>query len=145
MLQMPRIPPAKGFHFENVEAHQLRQTLAKEIRETIEVLIKGTYVPGWQSMYYRFIDCIEPGGIRNDARIPYPALGPNDRRGTNIGCVYARLGFIIKLYWDMCFDGVNNTGLIRGLLADLRSWASCGINKCKLVGNPRDGYYLEVV
>jgi hypothetical protein len=96
-------------------------------------------------MFYKFINCVEPGAVRDNARIPYPALGPNDRRGTNIGCVYARLGWIVKLYWDMCFDGVNNAGPIRGLLADLRAWAACRIEKCKMVGNPRDGYWLEGV
>ena len=145
MLQMPRIPPAKGFRFENVEAHQLRQQLAAEIRETIMVLIKSTYVPAWQDMFRRFADCIEPGSVRDNARIPYPVTSPNDRHGTQIGCVYARLGWVIKLYWDMHFDGVNNTGLIRGLLADLRAWAARGIDKCKLAGSPRDGYWLEVV
>lgn len=144
-LQLPRVPAPKSFRFDGVAEYQLRQTLAAEIRETVEALIRSTYVPGWQSMYYKFINCLEPGAVRDNARIPYPALGPNDRRGTNIGCVYARLGWIVKLYWDMCFDGADHAVTIRQYLADLRSWAACGVEKCKLAGNPRDGYWLEVV
>ena len=145
MLQMPRIPQPKGFRFENVEAHQLRQQLAAEIRETIMVLIKSTYVPAWQDMFRRFADCIEPGSVRDAARIPYPVMGRSNHATTQIGVIYGVLSGVINLYWNMCFDGADTASEIRGLLADLRSWASCGINKCKLVGNPRDGYYLEVV
>ena len=144
MLQMPRIPQPKGFRFENVEAHQLRQQLAAEIRETIMVLIKSTYVPAWQDMFRRFADCIEPGSVRDNARIPYPVTSPSDRHGTQIGCVYARLGWVLKLYWDTCFDGVNKSPEIHAHLSELRSWAACKIERCKVAGSPRDGYWLEV-
>jgi hypothetical protein len=141
-LRLPRVPTPKGFHFEGVAEHQLRQALAGEIRETIKTLIASTYVPGWQGMFYKFLDAVEPGTERDDARIPYPALGPNDRRGTKIGCVYARLGWVVKLWYDLCFAGADNAALIREYLADLRSWAAAGFEKCRLAGNPLEGYWL---
>jgi len=144
MLHIPRVPTVKGFSFGNVEAHQTRRALAVEIRATIEALLKSTYAPGWQGMFYKFIDCIEPGRERDLARLPYPSDSPNDRRGTNIGCVYARLSFLIQLYWSQCLDGADNTERVRACLNDLRGWAARGIDKCKMAGNPRDGYWLEI-
>ncbi len=145
MLKIPIVPPeSTGFHFDAaaVQAHQLRQTLAEEIRETIEVLIKSTYVPGWQGMFYKFRDCVEPGSMRNLSRLPYQASGPNDTSGAKIGCVYARLSWTIQLYWDQCLDGKDNVVQIRTYLFSLRQIAMEGIDKCKQFGNPREGYWL---
>lgn len=146
MLQLPRVPPVvKGFHFEGVEAHQLRQTLAAEIRETIEALIKSTYVPGWQSVLYKFRDCVEPGQVRDPARLPYPVAGPNDTAGTKIGCIYARLSWVIQAFWSLCLDNATeNAPRIRGYLEGLHEIAACGIDRCRIEGDVRHGYWLEV-
>jgi len=144
-LQLPHVPPVvKGFQFTGVAEHQTRQALAVEIRQTIEALIKSTYVPGWQSMFYKFIDCIPSGTVRDLARLPYPVQGPNDTAGTKIGVVYARLSFIIQRYWDQCLDGTDNAARIRGYLGDLREIAAYGIDRCRLSGDVRHGYWLEV-
>ena len=144
-LQLPHVPPVvKGFHFEGVEQHQLRQTLAAEIRETIEALVRSTYVPGWQGIFYKFRDCIESGRVRDPARLPYQVQGPNDTAGTKIGCVYARLSWVIQAYWDLCLDGKDNAARIRGYLGDLREIATCGIDRCRLSGDVRHGYWLEI-
>jgi len=145
MLQIPKVPTVtKGFHFENVAAHQLRQDLAVKIRECIMTLIAATYVPNWQGMFYKFIDCIEPGTVKDLARLPYQARGPNDTTGTQIGCVYARLSWIIQLYWVQCLDAVDNTRIIRQYIDDLRKWAIHGIANCRLEGDIRHGYWLSV-
>jgi hypothetical protein len=143
-LSIPRVPPAPGFKFEGVKEHKTRQALAAEIKETIEALIKSTYVPSWQGMFYGFMNCIEPGSVRNLSRLPYQAAGPNDTAGTKIGCVYAGLSWVIQLYWDQCLDGKDNTAQIRQHLADLRIPVACGIDRCKLCGSPRTGYWLSV-
>ena len=145
MLQIPKVPTIrKGFSFGDVGRHELRQQLATEIRETIEALIASTYVPGWQGMFYKFRNCIEPGAQRDDARIPYPVTGPNDRHGTQIGCVYARLGWVVKLFWDFCFGVEINVGELRGYIHSLHEFATAGIDKCEVLGNPREGYWLGV-
>lgn len=145
-LQLPRVPaPKTGFHFDGVAEHQTRQALVAEIRETIEALIKSTYVPGWQVMFYKFIDCLAPGTVRDDARLPYPTAGPNDRAGTKIGCVYARLSWVIQLYWAQCFEGADNTERIRYCLDDLQQWAARGVDKCRIEGDVRQGYWLGVL
>jgi hypothetical protein len=147
MLQIPRVPSeSSGFHFdaEAVQAHQTRQALAEEIRETIEALVTSTYIPGWQGMFHKFRDCIEPGAVRNLSRLPYQASGSNDTSGTKIGCVYARLSWAIQLYWDQCLDSRDNTALIREYLCDLGQIAAAGIDKGKMLGNLRTGYWLSV-
>ena len=146
MLQMPRIPQPKGFRFENVEAHQLRQQLAAEIRETIMVLIKSTYIASYADTLYKYADVITPGDVRDHARLPVPSARPNDMRDsrTNIAVVYARLSYLIQLFWDTCLDGTDNATEIRRHLMDLRAIASYGIDRCRRVGNPREGYWLEV-
>lgn len=144
-LQLPHVPPiVKGFRFEGVQEHQLRQTLATEIRQTIEVLIKSTYVPSWQGVFYKFRDCIEPGRMQDLARLPYPTNGPNSTAATKIGVVYARLSWCIQLYWAQCLEGAGNTERLRNYLDDLRQWATVGIEKCEIKGNPKDGYWLGV-
>ncbi len=144
-LQLPHVPPVvRGFHFEGVAEHRTRQALAAEIKETIEALIKSTYVPGWQGVFYEFIECISPGTVWNAARLPYPVPGPNDTAGTKIGVVYARLSFVIQAYWSQCLDGADNTARIRGYLGDLREIAAYGIDRCRLSGDVRHGYWLSV-
>lgn len=146
MLQIPRVPTVKtGFYFEGVAEHQLKQQLAAEIRETIKALIESTYVPGWQEMLYKFINCIESGQVRDLARLPYPTNGPNSTAATPIGCVYARLSWTIQLFWSQCLDGTDNTAQIRTYLFSLRQIAMVGIDKCKMLGNPREGYWLARV
>ncbi len=144
MLRIPKGPTVrKGFTFGNVTQYECKQALALEIKDTITVLAKSVRVPDWRDTFWKFRGCINPGSVRDPARLPYPATGPNDRAGTKIGCVYARLAWAIQLYWDVCLDGVDNAELIRGYLKDLRDWAAFGIDNCKLVGNPREKYWLE--
>ncbi|MEN6534506.1 MAG: hypothetical protein ABFD89_12635 [Bryobacteraceae bacterium] len=141
---MPSVPAPKGFHFENVEAYRTRQALAAEIRETVEALIASTYVSGYLDTLRKYLAAIEPGTVRDFARLPVPASSPCDARGrTNIACVYAKLSFLIQLFWDQALDGTNNAGVIRGHLADLRAWAAHGIDKCVRVGNEREGWTLQ--
>lgn len=144
-LKMPRIPAPEGFHFKDVAGHQLRRALAKEIRETIKILCKSVCVPGYPSTLQKYLAVIEPGAVKDPARLPVPSSGPWDMGGkTNIGCVYARLGWVIQLYWELCLNGANNTRDIRKYLADLRAWAAAGIDKCAHVGSSREGWTLEV-
>jgi hypothetical protein len=144
-LRMPSVPAGKPPIFADAKAHQTHQALATEIRETIETLLKNTYVPGYIDTLRKYLTAIEPGRVRDPARLPVPSMGPTSRVATNIGCVYARLSWLIQLFWDQVLDGADNTAQIRGYLIDLRAWAVCGIDKCRLVGNPRDGWMLEVV
>ena len=143
MLQMPRVPSVPKV-FPNVQAHQLRQALAAEIEECIRALIASTIIPGWIGTLYRFIQCIPPGSVQNLARLPYQAQGPNSTAGTQIGVVYARLSWVIRLYWDLCLGGCDNARVIRQYIDELRKWAACGIEKCRLSGDVRHGYWLEV-
>jgi hypothetical protein len=143
-LQMPSIPSGKPSIFAGAKVHQTRQALAAEIRETIEILLKSTYVPGYTDTLRKYLAAVEPGRVRDPARLPVSSTGPNSKAATKIGCVYARLSFLIQLFWDQVLDKTDNAAQIRGHLADLRAWATCGIDKCRLAGNPQDGYWLEV-
>jgi hypothetical protein len=140
---IPKVPIVRrGFHFEDVTGHQLRQALAGEIREAIEALTRSIYVPGWQDMFYKFADCIEPGTVKTLTRLPYQTVGPNSTTATRIGCVYARLSWCIQLYWSHCFDGMDNVAQLRAYLQSLREIAARGIDKCRMLGSPGQGYWL---
>lgn len=146
MLQIPHvpsIPKVSGFRFKGVVEHQTRQALAAEIKETIDALIKSTYIPGYIAGLRRYANIIDPGKIRPWQLLPYKSNGPNDRLGdTKIACVYARLSWVIQMFWNLCLDGADNAVAIRGHLSDLRTWAAAGIDNCKILGSPHDGYWL---
>jgi hypothetical protein len=142
-LQLPKVPAPKGFHFAGVREHQLRQELADEIRQTIMYMVRQTYIPSYVDTLRRFLSVVESGEIRDPARLPYRASGPNDIHGTKIGCVYARLSFVIQLYWRQCLDGQDNAEHIRMYLAELRDTGKCGIDKCDMEGDIRHGFWLR--
>lgn len=145
MLQMPRIPPATGFHFEGVQQYRLKQALAQEIRALLHDMRRQTITPGYQDMFLRFIDAIEPGEVRPFNKLPYATPGPNDMRGpTRIACVYARLSWMIQLFWDLCIDGKDNAALIRQYIEDMRRVSVYGIDRCRINGDERHGRWLEV-
>jgi hypothetical protein len=146
-LQIPRVPSPEstGFHFDAaaVQAHQTRQALAEEIRGTIRTLIASIHIPGYKDTLRKFLDAVEPGSVRDWARLPYVASGPYDKTGTKIGVVCARLSWVIQHFWDVCFDGADYSLCIEESCRDLRAWAVYGIDKCELCGNSRLGYCLR--
>ena len=146
MLNIPIVPAVtKGFHFEGVAAHQTRQALAKEIRTLLIDMRKQTVIRGYQEMFTKFIEAIEPGAVRNWSRLPYATAGPNDARGiTKIACIYARLSWIVQLFWDLCFGGKGSAMLLRHYIEDLRRVSAYGIDKCQMAGDERHGFWLEV-
>jgi len=117
-----------------------------EIRATCEALIKSTYVPSYQEMFRRYTMAVDPGEIRDPCRLPpYATQGPNDARGVSkIGCVYARLSWVLKLYWDLCLDGADNAPALRQYLTGLRAVAERGVEKCVMEGDTRMGFWLGV-
>jgi hypothetical protein len=142
-VNIPPPPTLKGFHFRGVAAHQLRQDLADEIRSVIKEWAKSIVTPAWLGTLYKFLDCIEPGTVKNSARLPWQAISPNDRVGTKIGCVFSRISWAIQLYWDQCLDGADNAAEIRQYLTDLREWCE-HFGRCVVKGSPKDGHWLEV-
>lgn len=143
-LRMPDVPTPKGFRFVGATEHQLRRSLAADIRDTIKALIKSTPVPGYQQMFYKFMAVVEPTDTPDYARIPYQSKQTNDTHGTKIGCVYARLAHAMRCYYDLCGGIECRPDAIRGYLADLRAWAAAGIDRCRLMGDVRSGFWLEV-
>jgi len=146
MLNIPIVPAVtKGFHFEGVAAHQTRQALAEEIRTLLIDMRKQTVIRGYQEMFTKFIESIEPGTVRNWSRLPYATAGPNDARGTTkIACIYARLSWVVQLYWDLCLDEKDYAGLIRMYVEDLHRVSAYGIDRCQMAGDVRHGFWLEV-
>jgi hypothetical protein len=146
MLQIPRVPTVKPtFSFGNVALHQAKQDLGKEIIECLRWMQTRTVVPAYQEMLGRFIAAVPcTTGIRDPARLPYPASGPVDLRGTSkLGCMYARLSWIVQIYWTMCIDGIDQSGYIHEHLAWVRTVWERGVDKCKLIGSPREGWTLD--
>jgi hypothetical protein len=145
-MNIPHVPVVADFGFKGVAQHQLRQLLAAEIYSTCDTLIKTCVAPAWQEMFRKYQAAIDPGAIRDPTRLPpYATQGPNDPRGVSkIGCVYARLSWVLKLYWDLCLDGADNAPAIRQYLDGLRAVAQCGIDKCSMSGDCRHGYWVEI-
>lgn len=144
-LRMPDVPPQKGFRFIGAAEHQLRQSLATDIRGTIKALLTSTPVPGYQQMLYKFLAVIEPADPPDYSRIPYQSKQANDTHGTRIGCVYARLAHAMRDYYDLC-GGVADISAachIRSHLSDLREWAAAGIDHCRIMGGVSSGFWLE--
>jgi len=146
MLNIPIVPAVtKGFHFEGVAAHQTRQALAEEIRTLLLDMRKQTVIPSYQEQFTKFIEAINPGSVRPFYRLPYPSSNPNDLRGqTKIAAVYAKLSWLIQLFWDTVLDGKDNADLIRRYLTELRQVSTYGIDCCRLSGDERHGWFLEV-
>jgi hypothetical protein len=147
-MLIPKCPSVKSppFSFGDVPLYQAKQDLGKEIAECLRWMQKNTVVPGYQEMLGRFIAAVPcTAGVRDPARLPYQAQGPAALSGTSrLGCVYTRLSWVIQVYWLMCIDGIDQSKVIREHLAWVRAVWSHGVEKCKVIGSPREGWTLEV-
>ena len=146
-MLIPKCPSVKPpFSFGDVPLYQAKQDLGKEIVECLRWMQKTTVVPSYQEMFGKFIAAVPcTAGFRDPARLPYPAPGPAAPQGiSKLGCVYTRLSWVIQVYWSMCIDGIDHSDMIRGHLAWARAVWSHGVEKCKMIGSPREGYTLEV-
>jgi hypothetical protein len=145
-MLIPKCPTVKPpFSFGDVAQYQAKQDVGKEIIECLKWMQKNTIVPGYQEMLGKFIAAVPcTTTVRDPARLPFPAIGPAATSGTSkLGCVYTRLSWVVQIYWTMCIDGDDNTAVIREHLAWVRDVWTRGVEKCKLIGSPREGWTLD--
>jgi len=146
-MLIPKCPTVKpAFSFGDTALYQAKQDLGKEIIECLRWMQKATFVPSYHEMLGKFIAAVPcTTDIRDFTRLPYPATGPADVRGASkLACLYTRLSWVVQIYWTMCIDGVDQSDMIREHLAWVRAVWTKGVDKCKLIGSPREGWTLEV-
>ena len=147
-MLIPKCPTVKppAFSFGDTALYQAKQDIDKEIVECLRWMQRSTAVPSYQEMLGKFIAAVPcTSNIRDHARLPYQAISGADGKGTSkLGCVYTRLSWVVQIYWTMCIDGVDQSDMIREHLAWVRAVWTKGVDKCKMIGSPREGWTLEV-
>ena len=157
----PVIPPPPPPIFVNAGEKKVKDDLGREIRDLLTRMIKITYVPGWQDMLYTYRTIINPGGVVNVTRLPFPASSPNLLPDAAAGslpapaCLYTRLSWIILSYWEMCVNSSESAAHIRRYMRDLGELIDHTdeqgnqyhlqqvLSRCDVVGDDRTGYWLE--
>lgn len=120
------------------------ENMADAIRGLIKDFRSDTHLPAVQEMLTKFLGAVKPGPSVDVMRLPYPASGPNSNKGTDLGCLYTRLSWLIQRYWSMCIHGDETPEHLQQYIDDLRAIQIAGLRNCRVTGDERHGYWLEV-
>lgn len=129
---------------------QMEQRLGGDIQELCKKLAQAVRTPDWRETFWKFRDVMYPNGILDDTRLPVTCISPNANRKQAVLCVYARLAWIIRLYWKLCVTESGNEAHIRQYMAELDSLLAKGesleatLKRCDVMGDERTGYWLHI-
>jgi len=152
MMHIPPPPPLptipKPPLFPNARKMQTEKQLGDDIRDLCSRLAKSTILPGWQDVLWKFRGAVAPNGVCDNSRLPIPASAPNSSKPQPIACLYARLAWVIRCYWQLCVHGTEDEAHIRQYLNDIEPLLNgdrleVALDRCDVVGDERTGYWIE--
>jgi len=130
---------------------QEEQDLGKELRQLCTDLYRSTHTSGWQEMFLKFRDAVNPGGSCDVTRLPFVSVGPaGTKAGAPLNALYSMLSWTIQVYWHQVVKGEDHAEEIRSFMLALRRLIGYNIHmettlqQCKLAGDERIGYWIEV-
>ena len=140
-MTIPQPPKSKKeIEFPDIDEREQKETLYKEIWQTLMELREVLPNPKGKDLILRFAEHINGGDL------PYVCNRPTAKRAKKSACLFSLISWVIQEYWKCC-KGERTQEAIEFFdvlyLTKIREITANGINAYKVVGNPVDGYSLE--
>lgn len=137
--KMPKMPV-----FKQPDKHQTKAAFNRQIRQIIVKLRDILPKSADKEMMARYLGVIYPGKQVDVTRLPFDTKNGTTKAQGLVSCLCAKMSYLILWYWDYYLDKSNNVQEINKLLADLEQVALKGLANCRVEGDMKNGFRLEV-
>jgi len=130
--------------FKKPEKHQLKGALQRQIRQVICKLRDIMPKAAGKEMLVRYLGVIYPGKEIDVTKLPFDTTDGTTKQETLAACLYAKMSWLVQCYWRYYLTDSDDTSEIRKILADLEKVTQKGLGVCKVGGDLKNGFRLEV-
>lgn len=137
-MNIPKMPI-----FKKPEKHQIKAALNRQIRQLIcrlhDILPKAAD----KDLMARHLGIVFPGKDVDVTRLFVNTEDGTSKESGLTPCLFAKVNYLILCFWDYALNH-DNPSAVKKVIADLEHIAMKGLNNCKVGGNVKDGFRLEV-
>lgn len=130
--------------FKKPDKHQSKAAFNRQIRQLIVRLRDILPKANDKEMMVRYLGVIYPGKEIDVTRLPFDTKDGTTKEQSLMACLYAKVSYLILQYWNYFLDKTDDATELKQVISDLEKVTQTGMPGCRIEGDLRNGFRLEV-